>query len=195
MKNYLYFLYFLFIIIGNNSCASTKSQEKKAPAPVHKTKMQELLDEQASRDSINRKNQALTDSLSRKNKATITKVVADVDNDMPLGLNSKSRKKVEPDTDKPKKITPTIPVPLKAEAFSTYDLKCYSVVVGSFVNNNSASFWRKTLKKEHYDARIIENEQGMYRVIILTTNDLKEATASVRKIVDRFPGAWLLISK
>ncbi|MDR3706558.1 MAG: SPOR domain-containing protein [Paludibacteraceae bacterium] len=157
--------------------------------------MQELLDEQASRDSVNRKNQALTDSIQRKNKVAVTKSTADADNDMSLGLNSKSSKKIEPDSDKPKKIVPTIPVPLKAEAFSTHDLKCYSVVVGSFVNNKSASFWCKVLKKEHYDARIIENEQGMYRVIILTTDDLKEATASVRKIVGRFPGAWLLVSK
>lgn len=195
MKNYLCFLYFLFIIIGNNSCALTNSSEKKAPSTVHKTKMQELLDEQASRDSVNRKNQALTDSLQRKNKVAVAKSATDTDSDMSLGLNSKSSKKVEPDLDKPKKILPTIPVPLKAEAFSTHDLKCYSVVVGSFVNQNSASFWCKTLKKEHYDARIIENEQGMYRVIILTTDNLKEATASVRKIVGRFPGAWLLISK
>jgi hypothetical protein len=195
MKNQLYFIYFLFIIIGISSCALTNRSEKKAQAPVHKTKMQELLDEQARRDSINRKNQALTDSLQRKNNVTSVKNIADVDDGLTLGLDSKSHKKAAVATDEPKKNLPTIPVPLKSEAFSTYDLKCYSVVVGSFANKSGASFWYKVLKKEHYDARIIENEQGLYRVIILTTDDLKAATASVRGIVERFPGAWLLISK
>lgn len=195
MKNQLYSLYFLFLIIGISSCAVSKSVDGKAAAPIHKTKMQELLDEQASRDSANRKNQTLADSLLRKNRIAETKKANEADNDMSLGLNTKVSEKIEPDLDKPKKSEPTIPVPLKAEAFSTHDLKCYSVVVGSFVNKNSASFWCKVLKKEHHDARIIENEQGMYRVIILTTDNLKEATASVRKIVGRFPGAWLLVSK
>lgn len=176
------------------SCKVTNINENKAKT-TPKTKMQELLEEQAKRDSADRIRRAVADSIYRVDSMAAEKRKLDGDNGMSLGLANRNGAQPEAQSvQEPKKDAPTIPVPLKAET-GTYDLKCYSVVVGSFSNKGGADFWCKVLRKERYNAQIVQNEEGLYRVVILTTDDLKKAVAMSRKVVARFPGAWMLIKK
>lgn len=71
----------------------------------------------------------------------------------------------------------------------------YHVVVGSFSKQENAKGLKTTLKAEGNNALIVVNEKGMYRVLIASFNDYKEAHARIKQISTRFPDAWVLVKK
>ena len=71
----------------------------------------------------------------------------------------------------------------------------YHVVVGSFSKQENAKGLQSTLKSEGNNALIVVNEKGMYRVLIASFNDYKEAHARIKQIANRFPDAWVLVKK
>jgi cell division protein FtsN len=71
----------------------------------------------------------------------------------------------------------------------------YHVVVGSFGKQTNAKGLQSTLKSEGNKALIVVNEKGMYRVLISSFNDYKQAHARIKEISNRFPDAWVLVQK
>jgi cell division protein FtsN len=71
----------------------------------------------------------------------------------------------------------------------------YHVVVGSFGKQTNAKGLQGTLKSEGNKALIVVNEKGMYRVLISSYNDYKQAHARIKEISNRFPDAWVLVQK
>ena len=71
----------------------------------------------------------------------------------------------------------------------------YHVVVGSFGKQTNAKGLQSTLKTEGNKALIVVNEKGMYRVLISSFNDYKQAHARIKEISNRFPDAWVLVQK
>lgn len=76
------------------------------------------------------------------------------------------------------------------------DLKVYSVVVGSFVNKTNASSLMETMRNQGYPALLVQNQQEMYRVIVLSFDD-KESAAKARdqfkqKYLPDYQDAWIL---
>ena len=77
-------------------------------------------------------------------------------------------------------------------------LKQYSVVIGSFVNKTNAESLRDRMITQGYNAFLAQNEKGMYRVIIATSNNRDTAAAERQAVKARFApdfsDAWLLDS-
>lgn len=71
----------------------------------------------------------------------------------------------------------------------------YHVVVGSFKGQANAQGLQKTLNSEGNKAIIVINEKGMYRVLIASFNDYKEAHVKIKEIANRFADAWVLVQK
>jgi cell division protein FtsN len=71
----------------------------------------------------------------------------------------------------------------------------YHVVVGSFSKQENARGLQKTLKSEGNNALIVVNEKGMYRVLIASFNDYKQAHTRINQIADRFADAWVLVQR
>ncbi len=71
----------------------------------------------------------------------------------------------------------------------------YHVVVGSFKGQDNAQGLQKTLNSEGNKALIVINEKGMYRVLIASFNDYKEAHVKIKEIAGRFADAWVLVQK
>ena len=71
----------------------------------------------------------------------------------------------------------------------------YHVVVGSFTKQTNAKGLQNTLVSEGNKAIIVVNEKGMYRVLIASFNDYKQAHARIKEISNRFADAWVLVKK
>lgn len=71
----------------------------------------------------------------------------------------------------------------------------YHVVVGSFTKQANAKGLQSTLNKEGKKAVVVVNEKGMFRVLISSVNDYKQAHAYIKNIATRFPDAWVLVQK
>jgi cell division protein FtsN len=71
----------------------------------------------------------------------------------------------------------------------------YHVVVGSFGKQSNAKGLQTTLNSEGNNAVIVVNEKGMFRVLISSYNDYKQAHVRIKEISNRFPDAWVLVQK
>ena len=71
----------------------------------------------------------------------------------------------------------------------------YHVVVGSFGKQSNAKGLQSTLNSEGNQAVIVVNEKGMFRVLISSYNDYKQAHVRIKEISNRFPDAWVLVQK
>ena len=71
----------------------------------------------------------------------------------------------------------------------------YHVVVGSFKSQSNAQGLQKTLNAEGNKAVIVVNPQGMFRVLIASFNDYKQAHVRIKDLATRFPDAWVLVKK
>jgi cell division protein FtsN len=69
------------------------------------------------------------------------------------------------------------------------------VVVGSFGKQSNAKGLQSTLNTEGNKAVIVVNEKGMFRVLISSYNDYKQAHVRIKEISNRFPDAWVLVQK
>jgi len=71
----------------------------------------------------------------------------------------------------------------------------YHVVVGSFGKQTNAKGLQTTLNAEGNKAVIVVNEKGMFRVLIASFDDYKQAHVRIKDIATRFPDAWVLVQK
>ena len=71
----------------------------------------------------------------------------------------------------------------------------YHVVVGSFTKQANAKGLQSTLNKEGHKAVVVVNEKGMFRVLMTSVNDYKQAHAFIKNVATRFPDAWVLVQK
>ena len=87
------------------------------------------------------------------------------------------------------------PVSMKTETYENTELKRYNIVVGSFSNKENANNLSSKLLAEGSETYVVQNEQGMYRVIALTTNGIDSAVSQVKKMRKDYPDAWILVLK
>lgn len=73
-------------------------------------------------------------------------------------------------------------------------LSVFSVIIGSFSNKNNA-LNLKADQKPKYDAFLVVNEKGMFRVVLISYNTYQQAKAKVEEIRSQFPDAWVLVQK
>lgn len=71
--------------------------------------------------------------------------------------------------------------------------KKYHVQVGAFRNHNNAKALRDKLAAEGNSPMMVENNQGMLRVIIASFDEYKDARAKINQINRTFPDAWILV--
>jgi cell division protein FtsN len=74
-------------------------------------------------------------------------------------------------------------------------LKKYNVIVGSFASKANAEKLQYALKSEGYDALVVINESGMYRVVAVSFDDYASAKTKIKSIASRFSDAWVLVQK
>ncbi|MDR2809323.1 MAG: SPOR domain-containing protein [Tannerellaceae bacterium] len=84
--------------------------------------------------------------------------------------------------------------PYEGESFQS--LKRYNVVIGSFRNRTNASALKERMQYEGYNAILAENELGMIRVIIYSSDNKAESIRSrsslKSKYYPNFQDAWIL---
>jgi len=73
-------------------------------------------------------------------------------------------------------------------------LRTYSVVVGSFSNEQNAINLKNSLKPQ-YNPIIVINSKGMFRVLLVSYDTYEEAKAKIANIVSKFSDAWVLVQK
>ena len=81
------------------------------------------------------------------------------------------------------------------------NLKAYSVVVGSFVNQTNAVGLMNTLNGRGYNATVVKTNEtikgqtGWFRVIASSFDYKDQAAQSRDELKASYPGAWLLYNK
>jgi cell division protein FtsN len=84
--------------------------------------------------------------------------------------------------------------PYEGESFQT--LRRYNVVIGSFRNRTNATALKERMQYEGYNAILAENELGMIRVIISSSDNKAESLRSRNtfksKYYPNFQDAWIL---
>ena len=73
-------------------------------------------------------------------------------------------------------------------------LKKYHVVIGSFGNKDNALRLQAQMRPE-YEPILVQNDRGMYRVLLMTYDTYKEAKTKIAEVRDQFPDAWVLIKE
>lgn len=100
---------------------------------------------------------------------------------------------------KPSQVKVTTERVTTVNAGDAHKLKTYNVVLGSFSISTNAKGLRDNLVADGYDAFVVQNANGWYRVIAASFEDRESATNSREKIKqrypDRFSDAWLLINQ
>ena len=71
-------------------------------------------------------------------------------------------------------------------------LKKYHVVIGSFGNKDNALRLQAEMRPG-YEPILVQNDKGMYRVLLMTYDTYKEAKTKIAEVRDQFPDAWVLI--
>jgi len=74
----------------------------------------------------------------------------------------------------------------------------YFVIIGSFLNPDNAKKYQTQIKKDGFNSEILKNEEGLYRVSVLATNEINVARDEIRRIRSSYPkyfDTWLLIQK
>jgi len=74
----------------------------------------------------------------------------------------------------------------------------YFVIIGSFKIPENAKKHQGDVMKDGFRSVILKNENGLYRVSVLATNDIEVARNEIRRIWKTFPqysDTWLLIQK
>ena len=73
-------------------------------------------------------------------------------------------------------------------------LKKYHVVIGSFGNKDNALRLQAQMRPK-YEPILVQNDRGMYRVLLMTYDTYKEAKVKIAEIREQFPDAWILIKE
>ena len=72
----------------------------------------------------------------------------------------------------------------RTESITTSEgtLQAYSVVVGAFGNKSNANAYRDRMKGRNYQAFLVQNARGLWRVVAYTSNDYNAVVAQRDKI-------------
>ena len=73
-------------------------------------------------------------------------------------------------------------------------LKKYHVVIGSFGNKDNALRLQAQMRPE-YEPILVQNDRGMYRVLLMTYDTYKEAKTKIAEVREQFQYAWILIKE
>ena len=74
----------------------------------------------------------------------------------------------------------------------------YYVIIGSFRYIENARKRQATILSDAFTSELLKNESGLYRVSVLSTDDITAARDDIRRIRTFFPAygdTWLLIQK
>jgi cell division protein FtsN len=110
------------------------------------------------------------------------------------GSSALIEKEIIPPTAKIKELEEKL-VPIDEKLPDTHR---YFVIIGSFRNPNNAEKYRGQILKKGFTSVILKNEAGLYRVSVLSTDEIQTARDDVRRIRRVFPeyyDTWLLIQK
>lgn len=109
---------------------------------------------------------------------------------------------VKPKTETQKTVQAVAELPdrIRTESFKVIEgedatgVKTYNVVIGSFKNRANAQ-GLQSLMKADYSPIIVINEQGMFRVILISYDDYVSAKQKIAQIKSQFDDAWVLVQK
>lgn len=74
----------------------------------------------------------------------------------------------------------------------------YFVIIGSFRNPDNAKKYQGQILNKGFSSEILKNDSGLYRVSVMSTDEIEPAREDVRRIRRMFPeyyDSWLLIQK
>ena len=74
----------------------------------------------------------------------------------------------------------------------------YFVIIGSFRNPENVKKYQIQIFKEGFNSEILKNEAGLYRVSVMSTDEIEPAREDIRRIRRVFPeylDTWSLIQK
>jgi len=74
----------------------------------------------------------------------------------------------------------------------------YFVIIGSFRNPDNAKKYQGQILINGFRSEILKNEAGLYRISVMSTNEIEPAREDIRRIRRVFPeyyDTWLLIQK
>jgi cell division protein FtsN len=126
------------------------------------------------------------------------------------GINKKLRKskKTEtentvPYTEKKQMSEPVVEIKEVEEKLVPIDDKLpdphrYFVIIGSFRNPENAKKRQDQILKEGLSSEVLKNEAGLYRVSVMSTDEIETARNDIRRIRNIYPeysDTWLLIQK
>ena len=84
----------------------------------------------------------------------------------------------------------------RVQVISGSDLRKFSVVIGSFVNRTNAENLKKRMEADGFKVVLVQNESGMYRVIVASFDEKYDAAQERNRIKVKyspdFQDAWLL---
>ncbi|HYW95365.1 MAG TPA: SPOR domain-containing protein [Bacteroidales bacterium] len=73
----------------------------------------------------------------------------------------------------------------------------YYVIIGSFKNPDNARTYQEQIASDGFSSVLLRNEEGLYRVSVMSTNTILQARNEIRRIrtrFDKYDDTWLLIS-
>ena len=156
------------------------------------------------------KGRVTVEDLQKKNenKPEVAPAPAPVERQTESAQEVKQQEVVEEPTFVPAPVVVPTPVPeeevaeepevTRAEKFEVVEgqtnvvLKKYHVVIGSFGNKDNALRLQVEMRP-NYEPILVQNDRGMYRVLLMTYDTYKEAKAKIAEIRDKFPDAWVLV--
>lgn len=77
------------------------------------------------------------------------------------------------------------------------DPHAYFVIIGSFRSLNNAKNYQELIGQEGFTSVLLQNEAGLYRVAVKSTDDISIARIEIQRIRTNFKNyadTWLLIS-
>jgi cell division protein FtsN len=126
------------------------------------------------------------------------------------GINKKLRKSKKSETEnaatsieKKQESEPVIEIKEVEEKLVPIDNKLpdphrYFVIIGSFRNPENAKKYQAQILKEGFSSEVLKNEAGLYRVSVMSTDEIETARDDIRRIrriYQEYSDTWLLIQK
>ena len=74
----------------------------------------------------------------------------------------------------------------------------FFVIIGSFRSLENSYKYQEQIRKEGFNSEILKNAEGLFRISVLSTDDIDAARTEIRRIRTDFPkyyDTWLLVQK